>query len=73
MGLATCGAWIIFDNFQRLHIETLSVIAEQLRTLELAIAANVQQFIMDGKTISIHGQCFICATNMPNSNGICEM
>lgn len=73
MGLATCGALACFDNFNRIHVEVLSIIAEQLRTLELAKSANAQHFVFEGKTIAMNKQCFICVTNDPLCGGRREM
>jgi dynein heavy chain len=60
-GLAQAGAWSCFDEFNRIDIEVLSVIAQQVFTIQQALVLRLQSFIFEGREISLNHNygCFI--------------
>jgi dynein heavy chain len=60
-GLAQAGAWACFDEFNRIDIEVLSVIAQQIMTICDALKANKDRFDFFGKEIRLDRNygCFI--------------
>ncbi|OHT16379.1 Dynein heavy chain family protein [Tritrichomonas foetus] len=72
-GLAQTGAWSCFDEFNRIDPGVLSVIAEQVRTIQDALNANAENFIFCGKNIPLIPRCGVFITMNPGYAGRTEL
>ena len=72
-GLASSGSWSCFDEFNRINIEVLSVIAQQVRTIQNAIASSLETFILDTRTLKLNANAAICITMNPGYAGRTEL
>ena len=56
-GLAASGAWSCFDEFNRIELEVLSVIAQQISSIQRAIIENRHTFFFDNVNIPLIHTC----------------
>ncbi|XP_012151823.2 dynein heavy chain at 89D [Megachile rotundata] len=72
-GLAQCGAWGCFDEFNRIDISVLSVISTQLQTIRSALIANASRFMFEGQDIVLDTKVGIFITMNPGYAGRTEL
>ena len=59
------GAWGCFDEFNRINIEVLSVVAQQILCIRSALAANLECFAFEGREINLVWSCGMFITMNP--------
>ncbi|KAL1403957.1 hypothetical protein pipiens_005505 [Culex pipiens pipiens] len=72
-GLSQTGAWGCFDEFNRISVEVLSVVAVQVKSIQDAIKGNKEKFNFMGEIISLIPTVGIFITMNPGYAGRTEL
>ncbi|XP_031759446.1 dynein heavy chain 11, axonemal [Xenopus tropicalis] len=72
-GLAQTGAWGCFDEFNRISVEVLSVVAVQVKSIQDAIRNKRERFLFLGENITLKHSVGIFITMNPGYAGRTEL
>ncbi|KAL7670047.1 hypothetical protein ACOME3_004988 [Neoechinorhynchus agilis] len=72
-GMVQTGTWCCFDEFNRINVEVLSVIAQQLMTIREAKRSDLTEMVFNGRRVPLISSCAAFVTMNPGYAGRTEL
>merc|ERR1719450_1486597 len=72
-GVVSSGAWTCLDEFNRISIEVLSVVAQQVLEIRQALLQGLTDFVFEGRPLRVKNTCGIFITMNPGYAGRTEL
>lgn len=72
-GIVASGAWMCFEDFNRIDQHTLSVIGQYVRSIVLALRGSATKIHFNGVELPLHRDCFLCIFSNPDYVARTEM
>ena len=73
VGLCMCGAWGVFDEFNRLEERILSAVSQQIQVIQTALSANSAHVELNSREVSLSSDMGIFITMNPGYAGRTEL
>eukprot|EP00434_Breviolum_minutum_P018350 symbB.v1.2.016191.t1/scaffold1223.1/size130870/4 len=72
-GVVSAGAWTCLDEFNRISIEVLSVVAQQVLEIRQALLQDLSEFVFESRQLKVKNTCGIFITMNPGYAGRTEL